>query len=205
MSAAPTAKGEESRPNIHALPAPAKSGVSKKLLGSVVQADDVFTMLNDAAAYRDGSFVHVPRGVAVETPISLTAVQPRAGSLLREATGMGVTLAPAYGAHVPFLHVPLQLAVGAAVGRALPDLVRTQVEGQANAVLYGPELLLVSAGFDAAAGDPLGGMRVSEDGFRELARRCRALSGRVGAVLEGGYNLETLPRLVHAALDGFTS
>ncbi|HET6847665.1 MAG TPA: endonuclease/exonuclease/phosphatase family protein [Gaiellales bacterium] len=68
-----------------------------------------------------------------------------AGSLLREATGMGITLAPAYGAHVPFLHVPLPLAVGAAVGRALPDLVRTQVEGQANAVLYGPDLLLVSA------------------------------------------------------------
>src|SRR4051794_41947055 len=68
-----------------------------------------------------------------------------AGAVLGEATGMGVTLAPAYGAHVPFLHVPLPLAVGAAVGRALPDLVRTQVEGQANAVLYGPSLLLVSA------------------------------------------------------------
>ncbi len=77
--------------------------------------------------------------------ILLQEVPVWAGSLLREATGMGVTLAPAYGAHVPFLHVPLPLAVGAAVGRALPDLVRTQVEGQANAVLYGPELLLVSA------------------------------------------------------------
>jgi endonuclease/exonuclease/phosphatase (EEP) superfamily protein YafD len=58
---------------------------------------------------------------------------------------MGVTLAAAYGAHVPFLHVPLPLALGAAVGRALPDLVRTQVEGQANALLYGEHLLLVSA------------------------------------------------------------
>lgn len=69
---------------------------------------------------------------------------------------------------------------------------------------FEPELLLVSAGFDAHAEDPLGGMRVTEDGFRELARRCRALSDRVAAVLEGGYNLETLPRLVDAALDGFT-
>jgi acetoin utilization deacetylase AcuC-like enzyme len=70
---------------------------------------------------------------------------------------------------------------------------------------FEPELLLVSAGFDAHAEDPLGGMRVSEEGFRELARRCAALSDRIAAVLEGGYNLGTLPRLVEAALDGFTS
>jgi acetoin utilization deacetylase AcuC-like enzyme len=70
---------------------------------------------------------------------------------------------------------------------------------------FSPELVLVSAGFDGHEDDPLGGMSISEDGFRELATRCRALSGRVAAVLEGGYNLETLPRLVGAALDGFTS
>jgi endonuclease/exonuclease/phosphatase family metal-dependent hydrolase len=67
-----------------------------------------------------------------------------AGPLLREHTGMGVTLADAYGAHVPFLHVPLPLAAGAALGRALPDIVRTQFEGQGQALLYGPDLLLVS-------------------------------------------------------------
>jgi endonuclease/exonuclease/phosphatase family metal-dependent hydrolase len=39
----------------------------------------------------------------------------------------------------------LPLALGAAVGKALPDLVRTQIEGQANAVLFGEQLLLVSA------------------------------------------------------------
>jgi len=77
--------------------------------------------------------------------ILLQEVPVWAGPELRALTGMGLTLAPAYGAHVPFVHVPLPLAVGAAVGRALPDLVRTQVEGQANAVLYGPSLLLVSA------------------------------------------------------------
>jgi len=77
--------------------------------------------------------------------VLLQEVPVWAGDLLREATGMGITVAPAYGAHVPFVHVPLPLAVGATLGRALPDLVRTQIEGQANAVLYGPELLLVSA------------------------------------------------------------
>jgi acetoin utilization deacetylase AcuC-like enzyme len=70
---------------------------------------------------------------------------------------------------------------------------------------FEPELVLVSAGFDAHAADPLADMRVSENGFRELARHCRALADRVAAVLEGGYELETLPRLVDAALDGFSS
>jgi acetoin utilization deacetylase AcuC-like enzyme len=70
---------------------------------------------------------------------------------------------------------------------------------------FEPELVLVSAGFDAHVSDPLSDMRVSEDGFRELARRCRALAARVAAVLEGGYELETLPHLVDAALEGFTA
>ncbi|MGZ8715792.1 MAG: histone deacetylase family protein, partial [Gaiellaceae bacterium] len=70
---------------------------------------------------------------------------------------------------------------------------------------FEPELVLVSAGFDAHRDDPLADMRVSEDGFRELSRRCAALAPRVAAVLEGGYEVETLPGLVQAALDGFQS
>jgi len=69
---------------------------------------------------------------------------------------------------------------------------------------FEPDLLLVSAGFDAHAEDPLAWMEVSTSGFRELARRCRGLAPRLAAVLEGGYNLETLPALVLAALDGFS-
>jgi acetoin utilization deacetylase AcuC-like enzyme len=67
---------------------------------------------------------------------------------------------------------------------------------------FKPELVLVSAGFDAHEADPLAGMRVTEEGFAELARRCASLGPRTAAVLEGGYNLETLPRLVAAALAG---
>jgi acetoin utilization deacetylase AcuC-like enzyme len=70
---------------------------------------------------------------------------------------------------------------------------------------FDPELLLVSAGFDAHVDDPLAGMEVTEDGFRELARRTKGAAPRLAAVLEGGYNLETLPDLVAAALDGFTA
>ncbi|HEX3453998.1 MAG TPA: histone deacetylase [Gaiellaceae bacterium] len=69
---------------------------------------------------------------------------------------------------------------------------------------FRPHLVIVSAGFDAHEQDPLAGMRVTADGFRELARRTAAESPRVAAVLEGGYNLQTLPGLVGAALEGFT-
>jgi acetoin utilization deacetylase AcuC-like enzyme len=74
----------------------------------------------------------------------------------------------------------------------------------APAVLaFEPELVLVSAGFDAHVADPLAGMRVTAEGFRQLARRSAALAPRVAAVLEGGYDVGTLPTLVQAALEGF--
>jgi acetoin utilization deacetylase AcuC-like enzyme len=68
---------------------------------------------------------------------------------------------------------------------------------------FEPELVLVSAGFDAHEGDPLAQMRVSAACFTELAQRCTAMAPRVAAVLEGGYELDTLPVIVQAALDGF--
>jgi acetoin utilization deacetylase AcuC-like enzyme len=70
---------------------------------------------------------------------------------------------------------------------------------------FGPDLLLVSAGFDAHEEDPLAMMQLSADGFRSLAERCSALAPRTAAVLEGGYNLQTLPDLVASALDGFAA
>ena len=68
---------------------------------------------------------------------------------------------------------------------------------------FEPELVLVSAGFDAHEDDPLAQMRVTANGFTELARRSAQLGPRVAAVLEGGYRLDTLPHLVEAALTGF--
>jgi acetoin utilization deacetylase AcuC-like enzyme len=69
---------------------------------------------------------------------------------------------------------------------------------------FEPDLVLVSAGFDAHVEDPLAGMRVTRDGFHELARRSATLAPRVAAVLEGGYDPRTLPSLVAAARDGLT-
>jgi acetoin utilization deacetylase AcuC-like enzyme len=100
------------------------------------------------------------------------------------------------------LNVPLPAGSGDAdYMRAFEELVEPAV------ARFAPELVLVSAGFDAHDGERLDyvDMRVTEDGFRELSRRCAAMAPRVGAVLEGGYRLDTLPGLVQAALDGFRS
>ena len=57
-----------------------------KQLGSLLSGDDdVFVALNDAGV-RGGRFVYVPRGVVVESPISLTAVQARTGTLVNQRT-----------------------------------------------------------------------------------------------------------------------
>jgi acetoin utilization deacetylase AcuC-like enzyme len=62
---------------------------------------------------------------------------------------------------------------------------------------FRPDLVLISAGFDAYEHDPLAGMRVTQAGFAAMARRLRFgadrwSSGRVVAVLEGGYDLDGL-------------
>jgi acetoin utilization deacetylase AcuC-like enzyme len=97
------------------------------------------------------------------------------------------------------VNVPLEAGSGdEEYFRAFDEIVAPAVER------FEPDLLLVSAGFDAHEEDPLAEMRVTDDGFRELSKRCAALAPRVAAVLEGGYNVGTLPRLVAAALDGFS-
>jgi acetoin utilization deacetylase AcuC-like enzyme len=96
------------------------------------------------------------------------------------------------------LNVPLAAGSGdAEYEHAFAELVEPAVGS------FAPDVVLVSAGFDAHEADPLAGMEVTADGFRELARRCAAFAPRIGVVLEGGYNLETLPGLVEAALEGF--
>jgi acetoin utilization deacetylase AcuC-like enzyme len=69
---------------------------------------------------------------------------------------------------------------------------------------FKPQLLLISAGFDAHRDDPLAGCAVTEEGFAAMARSLRAagdeLGVPVGAVLEGGYALQPLARSVAATL-----
>jgi Fe-S cluster assembly protein SufD len=54
-------------------------------LGTVISTDDVFVARNEAG-FRGGAFVHVPRGVALERPILLTAIQSVSGSELHRRT-----------------------------------------------------------------------------------------------------------------------
>jgi acetoin utilization deacetylase AcuC-like enzyme len=98
------------------------------------------------------------------------------------------------------VNVPLQAGCGdIEYLRALDEQVAPLMEA------FGPELVIVSAGFDAHADDPLAGMRVTADGFRAMGARVASYAPRVAAVLEGGYNLSTLPGLVEAAVEGLSS
>jgi acetoin utilization deacetylase AcuC-like enzyme len=64
-----------------------------------------------------------------------------------------------------------------------------------------PDLLLLSAGYDAHHADPLGGMRLTEAGFGALTRLILAHHrGPLAGVLEGGYDLGALGRSVAATL-----
>jgi acetoin utilization deacetylase AcuC-like enzyme len=66
---------------------------------------------------------------------------------------------------------------------------------------FSPDLVLVSAGFDAADGDPLGSMRLSPAGYARLTARLKTLArGRVVLALEGGYELEAIARSATACL-----
>ncbi|XP_059881843.1 polyamine deacetylase HDAC10 isoform X2 [Delphinus delphis] len=62
---------------------------------------------------------------------------------------------------------------------------------------FNPELVLVSAGFDSAIGDPEGQMQATPECFAHLTQLLQVLAGgRVCAVLEGGYHLESLSQSV---------
>jgi len=55
-----------------------------------------------------------------------------------------------------------------------------------------PELLIISAGFDASQNDPLGGMRLLPEHFAEFTRYCLDITPHLLLGLEGGYNLKDL-------------
>jgi acetoin utilization deacetylase AcuC-like enzyme len=72
---------------------------------------------------------------------------------------------------------------------------------------FGPALILVSAGYDAHAADPLGGMSLEAASFERFAAHLASLTRRIGAappalVLEGGYNLRALAGGVAATILG---
>ena len=100
------------------------------------------------------------------------------------------------------LNVPLPVGTGdAGYSLAFERVVEPAIRA------FSPDLLLIGAGQDPAATDPLGGMLVTVPGFREWTDRAVALAdeccgGRVVAFLEGGYSLRHLPAANLAILEG---
>jgi acetoin utilization deacetylase AcuC-like enzyme len=70
---------------------------------------------------------------------------------------------------------------------------------------YAPELLLISAGYDAHEDDPLASMRVSTEGYAGIVRTLRDAAARIGCpialVTEGGYDLAALRGCLDATLE----
>jgi len=88
--------------------------------------------------------------------------------------------------------------------RALREVVGPAIEA------FDPDLLLVSAGFDAHEHDPISRMRVRTEGYGRMTREVRdvaaATDAALGFVLEGGYGLDTLSEsvaMVHEVFDGY--
>jgi acetoin utilization deacetylase AcuC-like enzyme len=74
---------------------------------------------------------------------------------------------------------------------------------------FDPDLLVISAGFDAHRHDPISRMRVSTEGYGHLTKRVREIAESCDAalafVLEGGYGLDALAEsvgMVHEVFDG---
>lgn len=71
---------------------------------------------------------------------------------------------------------------------------------------YAPDAVVLSAGFDAHAADPLGGMRLTAEGYATLTRRLWAFAagrcaGRLAVVTEGGYDLQALEDCLNGTLE----
>jgi acetoin utilization deacetylase AcuC-like enzyme len=103
------------------------------------------------------------------------------------------------------VNVPLEVGATDDDYRLAFDQVVTPIVGQ-----FKPDLILVSAGFDAHERDPLGGMRLTTPSFGAMTAALRGLAdahcdGRIVAVSEGGYDLRALHDSIVAAIDALAS
>jgi acetoin utilization deacetylase AcuC-like enzyme len=78
------------------------------------------------------------------------------------------------------------------------------------AAKFTPDLIIISAGFDAHAGDPLGQLLLSDADFVKMTRVVKQWAsetgaGRVVSCMEGGYNLDTLGETVRAHVEELES
>jgi acetoin utilization deacetylase AcuC-like enzyme len=102
--------------------------------------------------------------------------------------------------HGATINVPLSPGAGDAAYVAAIDRLAAPALTE-----FAPDLLLISAGFDAHERDPLAAMCLTDSGYAAMTRRLMAAlpdgkSGRVGVVLEGGYDLAALRGSLDATL-----
>jgi acetoin utilization deacetylase AcuC-like enzyme len=101
------------------------------------------------------------------------------------------------------LNIPLRPGTGDSVYlQVLDELIAIRIAD------FQPELILLSAGFDAHEGDPLASMAVTTQGFGEMAARVRSYAdeycdGRLVVLLEGGYNPDALAASVETVIRVF--
>jgi acetoin utilization deacetylase AcuC-like enzyme len=69
--------------------------------------------------------------------------------------------------------------------------------------VYAPDFLVLAAGFDTYAKDPIGGFALTVEAYPELGRRLGAVGLPTLICQEGGYNTDVLGQCVHGLLTGF--
>jgi acetoin utilization deacetylase AcuC-like enzyme len=121
---------------------------------------------------------------------------PGTGSLSEIGAGEGV----GYTGNLPLEHGSGDAVASLFFSRVVEPVARE----------FGPQLVLVSAGFDSSAGDPLGGLTLSRAAFRWMSGRLTELCRTTGAVgpicfLEGGYDVGLLSAGIVATIEGFSS
>jgi acetoin utilization deacetylase AcuC-like enzyme len=94
------------------------------------------------------------------------------------------------------LNLPVPAGAGEDVFCALVEHVVLPAARQ-----FEPDLLLLSAGYDAHRDDPVGGCSLDTGSFAELTRQVLTLGVPVGAVLEGGYDLGALAEGVETTME----
>ncbi len=102
------------------------------------------------------------------------------------------------------LNVPLRAATPAAEQRRAFDAALEEITSN-----FRPDLVMISAGFDAHQSDPLGQLQLEDEDFRKMTRTVMKLAGemcdgRLVSCLEGGYNLETLGATARAHVEELT-
>ena len=65
---------------------------------------------------------------------------------------------------------------------------------------FKPDIILVSMGFDAAEGDPLGNCHVTPQGYYRMIQKLQNITPKIGLILEGGYNLQAISESSAACL-----